>query len=165
MTTVVGDPRPRVIGNAEARPWPRAVVGCFFLWTSGIHVGIVAAGTDFYRDFADGASLPWVADAWREVFMAAPVAWGLALAAGELALGLLLLRGGTAARVGWVGVIAFHVALVLFGWGFMLWSGPALAFLTWAATRDWPCLGARSSWRRTHRARRGVRLGRGARPE
>lgn len=110
------------------------------MWTSGIHVGIVAAGTDFYRTFADGAVVPVVRQAWQDVFMAAPVGWGLALAAGELALGLLLLRGGTAARAGWCGVIAFHLLLVLFGWGFLLWSGPALAFLVPAAVRDWPRL-------------------------
>lgn len=118
----------------------RRFVGAFFLWTSGVHVGIVAAGTDFYRTFADGAVVPAVRDGWHHVFMAAPVAWGLALAAGELALGLLLLRGGTAARVGWCGVIAFHLLLVLFGWGFLLWSGPALVFLVSAAAKDWPRL-------------------------
>jgi hypothetical protein len=35
--------------------------------------------------------------------MAAPVFWGLCLAAGETALGLLLLAGGRAARLGWAG--------------------------------------------------------------
>ena len=114
----------------------RAFVGGFFVWTSGIHVGIVAAGPDFYRGFADGAVVPGVRTAWHEVFMAAPVAWGLMLAAGELLLGLLLLHGGPAARVGWDGVIAFHLMLVLFGWGFLLWSGPALAVLVPAALRD-----------------------------
>ena len=114
----------------------RAFVGGFFVWTSGIHVGIVAAGPDFNRGFADGAVVPGVRTAWHEVFMAAPVAWGLTLAAGELLLGLLLLRGGPAARVGWGGVIVFHLMLVLFGWGFLLWSGPALAFLVPAALRD-----------------------------
>lgn len=118
----------------------RRFVGGFFVWTSGIHVGIVASGTEFYRPFADGAVVAAVRHAWREVFMAAPVGWGLALAAGELALGLLLLRGGTAAKLGWSGVIAFHLLLVLFGWGFLLWSGPALAFLVPAAVKDWPRL-------------------------
>lgn len=118
----------------------RSFVGGFFVWTSGIHVGIVAADTGFYRGFADGAVLPGVRRAWREVFMSAPTAWGLALAAGELALGLLLLRGGRAARVGWIGVITFHLLLPLFGWGFLLWSGPALCLLGWAAVRDWPTL-------------------------
>lgn len=51
----------------------------------------------------------------NEVFMANPRVWGLTVAAGELMLGLLLLRGGPAAKVGCLGVIGFHLALVLFG--------------------------------------------------
>ena len=121
----------------DGAPRARRFVAAFFMWTSGIHVGIVAADTSFYRTFADQAVLPFVKNSWQEVFMAAPVAWGLALAVGELALGLLLFRGGVAGRLGWTGVIAFHVLLVLFGWGFLFWSGPALAFLVWAAVRDW----------------------------
>jgi hypothetical protein len=124
----------------DLRPWPRWLVAGTFVWTSGIHVGIAAAGPDAYRSFADQAVVPWVRTGWEQVFMAAPSGWGLALALGELGLGLLLFRGGAAARVGWVGVITFHVLLVLFGWGFLLWSGPVLVFLVWAAVRDWPGL-------------------------
>ena len=117
------------------------MVGSLFIWASGIHVGIVAADSSFYRHFADAAVLPFVERSWHDIFMTSPVAWGLVLAAGELVLGLLLLMGGTSARLGWIGVIAFHVALVLFGWGFLLWSLPALAFLVPSALLDWPKLG------------------------
>jgi hypothetical protein len=41
----------------------------------------------------------------------------LRLAAGETTLGVLLLTRGRAARLGWVGVIVFHLLLMLFGWG------------------------------------------------
>jgi hypothetical protein len=139
------------------RRWtPRRFVGCFFLWTSGMHVGIVAADTSFYRDFAGGAVLPWVERAWRDVFMANPAAWGLAVAAGELTLGLLLLKGGRAARLGWLGVIAFHIGLVLFGWGFLLWSVPALAFLIPFAVRDWGRLEPPNANRAERRTLRGL---------
>lgn len=47
------------------------------------------------------------------------------LAAGEIALGLLLLRGSGWAKLEWAGVIAFHLALMIFGWGIWLWSVPA----------------------------------------
>jgi hypothetical protein len=103
---------------------------------------MVAADTEIYRAFADEA-LPWVREAWGDIFMAHPVLWGLAVMTAELAMGVLLLVGGRAARLGWVGVIAFHVGLMLFGWGFWLWSVPALAFLVTAARRDWPRLSAR----------------------
>jgi hypothetical protein len=114
----------------------RGIVGCFYLFTGGVHVGIVAADPEFYRHFADGALFGFVSARWQDVFMAHAGAWGLALAAGESALGLLLLRGGGWARLGWAGVIAFHLALMVFGWGFWLWSVPALIVLIPAARAD-----------------------------
>ncbi|MEC5179714.1 hypothetical protein [Arthrobacter sp. CG_A4] len=116
---------------------PGKIVGAFFLFTGGIHLGIVAAGPEFYRHFADEALLPFITAAWRDVFMSNPALWGLALCLGELTLGLLLLGGGTWASAGWAGVIAFHLGLMLFGWGFWFWSVPALAFLIPSATAHW----------------------------
>ncbi|WP_202129038.1 hypothetical protein [Pseudarthrobacter sp. ATCC 49987] len=140
---------PERIRAAERTGRPGRVVGGFFLFTGGIHLGIVAAGPEFYRHFADGALLPFITAAWRDVFMANPAAWGLALSLGEVALGLLLLRGGPWATVGWAGVTAFHLGLMLFGWGFWLWSVPALAFLVPSAV---------AHWRRQHQpVERGVR--------
>src|SRR6478735_11560607 len=116
-----GPPRPAPAGGlAETVVGRRGrlVTGGFFLVTGGVHLGIVAADPSFYTHFADRALLPFVSTGWSEVFMAAPAFWGLCLFAGEVALGLLLLSGGPAARVGWVGVIAFQVLLMLFGLGF-----------------------------------------------
>lgn len=57
---------------------------------------------------------------------------------GERALGVLLLVGGRAARGGWVCVLVFQLLLVRFdcGFGFGLWSVPALARLAYLASRD-----------------------------
>ena len=119
----------------------RRFVGGFYLVMGGINAGIVAADAETYRTFADGAYWPFVTDAWRDVVMAHPVPWILALAAGEVVLGLLLLHGGAAARVGWVGVIAFHLLLMSFGFGFWLWSVPVLLVIVPTARSDWPALG------------------------
>jgi hypothetical protein len=121
----------------------RLVVGGFFLTTGGVHLGIVAADTEFYRHFADHALFAFVRQGWTHVFMAAPTGFGLGLFAGETALGLLLLAGGRLARIGWSGVIAFHVLLLLFGPGFWLWSVPTLAVLVPLARLDWPSLASR----------------------
>jgi hypothetical protein len=118
----------------------RRAVACLYLVSGGINAGIALADAETYRTFADTSFLPFVTDAWRSVVMAHPVVWILALAVGEIALGVLLLMGGRAARAGWVGVIAFHVMLMLFGFGFWLWCVPALAVLVPAAVRDWPRL-------------------------
>lgn len=120
----------------------RLVVGGFYLVTGGTHLGIVAAGTSFYRHFAGGALFSFVRDGWSHVFMAAPVFWGLCLFLGEVAFGTMLLLGGRWARVGWVCVIAFHALLMLFGFGIWLWALPALALLVPLARADWPFLGA-----------------------
>ena len=140
-------PGPRRTAPGEAartsRWTARAIIGSFFLWTSGIHVGVAAIDPSSYRHFADAAVMAWVERSWNEVFMANPRVWGFAVAAGELMLGLLLLRGGWAAKVGWLGVIGFHLALVFFGWGFLIWSAPALAVLVALTRRDWPRLSTR----------------------
>jgi hypothetical protein len=64
----------------------------------------------------------------------------MALFLGETLLGVALLLGGTWAKVGWAGVIAFHVALMLFGFGVWLWSIPVPAMLVPLASADWPSL-------------------------
>ncbi|WGX95098.1 hypothetical protein [Nocardioides sp. L-11A] len=114
----------------------RSAVGAFFLVTGGVHLGIVVADPEFYRPFADGAFLPFVRDGWADVVMVHPELYGLLLMAGEIVLGVCLLVGGRAARVGWAGVIAFQLLLVLFGWGFLFWVVPALAVLVPLARRD-----------------------------
>lgn len=137
--------QPRTSPDAVPRERTRAsvvrrCVGGFYLVMGGINAGIVVADPGTYRTFADDSFWPFVTDAWRSVVMAHPVAWILALAAGEVVLGLLLLRGGTAAKAGWAGVIAFHVLLMSFGFGFWLWCVPALLLLVPAARADWPAL-------------------------
>lgn len=121
----------------------RRLVGGFFLFTGGVHLGIVAADTEYYRRFADGGLFGFVRTGWADIFMAHPAFWGLIMVLGETTLGALLLTGGRAARVGWLGVIAFHLLLMLFGFGFWLWCLPALAVLVTLARRDWPALSRR----------------------
>lgn len=139
MTTRQARPRtvrahPGADGGAASRA--RGIVGGFFLFTGGVHLGIVGADPQFYANFADGALFPVVRDGWAEVFMVHPSLWGLALVVYETTLGALLLRGGRWVRFGWAGVIAFHLGLMLFGWGFWLWSVPALALLVPMAVAD-----------------------------
>lgn len=129
---------PRPARRRHARSWalPARYVGGFFLWTSGVHVGIVAAGPEFYRHFADGTLLPGLSVVWDSVFMTHAVASGLVVAAGEAFLAALLLGPRRWHRLGWAGTIAFHLTLMWFGWGFWLWCVPALALLVHGARGD-----------------------------
>jgi hypothetical protein len=128
----------------------RRFVGGFYLTMAGINAGLVLADPRSYQHFADGAYLDFVTEQWNDIVMANPTLWGLLLAAGEIVLGVLLLSDGPAARVGWVGVIAFHVLLMLFGPGTWLWCIPALAALVPAAWADWPQLDAREPAKAHH---------------
>jgi len=102
----------------------------------GVHLGLVAADPEIYRHFADRALFDVVVDGWREIVMTRPELYGLLLMTGEVVLGTALLVGGRAARLGWVGVITFHVLLLVFGWGLWAWSVPVLCLLVPLAVRD-----------------------------
>ncbi|MGZ4426751.1 MAG: hypothetical protein ACXVXC_04675 [Nocardioidaceae bacterium] len=130
------------VRRRTATPVGRLVVGGFYLSMGGVHLGISYADPQAYRPFADAALFAFVRNGWADVFMASPRFWGLCLFAGETVLGVLLLVGGRATKVGWCGVIAFHVLLMLFGFGTWLWCIPALAVLVTLARRDWPRLAA-----------------------
>src|SRR3954470_20557338 len=118
------------------RHWGGPVVGGFYLSMGGVHLGLVAADTETYRHFADAGLFAFVRDGWQAVFMAHPTTFVLLRASGETAVGILLLRGGRCATVGWAGVIAFHLLLMLFGFGVWLWCLPAVALLVHLARRD-----------------------------
>lgn len=112
------------------------LVGGFFLVMGGVHLGLVSADPQVYREFADHGLFPFVRDGWRDIVMANPSLYGLLLMAGEITAGALLLAGGRPAQVGWVAVIAFHVLLMVFGWWIWVWCVPVLALLTWLAVHD-----------------------------
>jgi hypothetical protein len=112
-------------------------LGGFFLAMSGIHVGILSADPTTYEPFAEQALFSFVRDGWTDVFMAHPRIWALLLAVGEATIGTCLLIGGRVARAGWVLAIAFHVLLMLFGFGIWLYAIPALSVLVRGARHDW----------------------------
>jgi hypothetical protein len=119
--------------------WGRLAVGSVYLGGAVLHLTLSVTSPRTYASFAEGALFPFVRTEWRDVFMANPASWARALALGELAIGTAVLLGGIWTRLGYLAAIGFHVALMLFGWGFWLWSVPALAFLTLLAVREGRC--------------------------
>lgn len=132
--TRAGRSRPNPAPRRHA--WERSVVGGFYLMMAGVHLGLVAADPQTYRGFADAGLFGFVRSGWHDVFMHDPAVWGLCVMAGELTLGVLLLLGGRPARIGWLGVIAFHVLLMLFGFGVWFYAVPALVVLVVLRRRD-----------------------------
>lgn len=105
--------------------------GIALLYAAGavVHVLLGTFRPQSYRSFADESVLSFVRDGWHDVFMAQPRAWALMLAAGEAVIAVLLLEWRV---LGYVVVVLFTAALVLFGWGFLLWSAPFLAVVVLA---------------------------------
>lgn len=107
----------------------RGFLAMFFLG-GFVHLGLALFDPEGYRPFADAALFDWVDSGWQNIFMADPRAFALLLSVGEFMLTAVLLLSP---RLGYLGVIAFHLALMLFGWGFWLWCLPALGFAVPAA--------------------------------
>ena len=84
---------------------------------------------DDYETFADGSAIGFVRDTWRSVVVPDHDLFIGALIAFELTVGVLALAGGRRTQLAYAAAIAFHVALLSFGWGFALWSVPMVASL------------------------------------
>lgn len=125
---------------SSLRPSKRAPVGgyigAFYLVMAGINIGITVADASTYRHFADGGLFPFVRAGWRDIVMDHPGAWIGLLAAGEIAMGLAFLARPPWPRVAYAAAIVFHLALMVFGWGFWLWAIPAIGALAGAARHD-----------------------------
>ena len=99
----------------------RAAVGVLFIVGGALlHVINLATGAD-YSNFADPAHFEWVTDAWRAVVAPNQVLFIGLLAVFEAAVGVLAISGGRWTQLGYVGVIAFYLALWLFGWIETVW--------------------------------------------
>jgi len=114
----------------------RLAIGGFYLVTAGINIGIVVGDAETYRHFADGGVFAFVRDGWLDIVMAAPGVWIGLLAAGEIAIGVALLAGDRWTLPGYASIVAFHLALVLFGWGILIWSGPVLLLMSLVIRRE-----------------------------
>jgi hypothetical protein len=120
-----------------------------FLAGAATHVILVTVRPGSYNAFADGSWWSFVTHAWRSVLV--PNVYYLIplLAAYEFAVGLLILSQAHR-RIGIAAAVAFNATLLLFGWGFCLWSVPVIAALlrfgylevlrSWRGTseRPWP---------------------------
>jgi hypothetical protein len=82
-----------------------------------------------YSGFADWSWSSFVTDTWESLVV--PHDWifiGL-LVAFEATVGVLVLFAGRPRRIALVLILAFHVALVSFGWAYLVWVLPMTAAL------------------------------------
>ena len=111
----------------------RVVLGLIYFFGSFSHVyfGLTQPGS--YRDFSRWAP-PLNAPArelWFVWFLPRANVLALVIAAFEITVGILILRGGSATRLGLAGALGFHLALaVMFGmWPYTI---PMILLITWA---------------------------------
>ena len=94
-----------------------------------VNAVFLVTGND-YAKFADGSYIPFVRDTWRSLVVPNHHFFISLLVAFEAAVGVLVLSAGKRAQLGLAAAIAFHVALLSFGWGFYLWSVPMIGALS-----------------------------------
>lgn len=121
------------------RAYRVAVAAVSLLWVvagGGANAWFLARGEDF-SGFAGDSWSSFVRDTWESLVVPrAGIFIGLLIAFEVLAGVLVLVEG----RVRWVALcllVAFNVALVSFGWGYLVWSVPMVVALglLWRASR------------------------------
>jgi hypothetical protein len=113
--------RARLVGR-----W--AVALLFVVAGAGVNLWYLVNGTD-YAAFADASAIPLVRETWRAVVAPNQELWIGLLVAFEATAGVLVASGGRRTQLGLVAIIAFHLALLSFGWFFAFWSLPMLLAL------------------------------------
>jgi hypothetical protein len=122
--------RPLPQGHGRGRRIGRLLFGLMFILGAMTHVILILSGAS-YSGFADGSSIPFVREKWDSLFVTHVPIFASLLAAFELTVGFLILAGGARTRMGLIAAIGFTGALVLFGWGFLIWSLPVGSLLVW----------------------------------
>ena len=117
----------RARGSRRAARIGRCAVAVLFLGAGALVNAIFLATGDDYAKFADRAYIRLVGDTWRDFVVPNHHLFISLLIAFETVVGVLMIAGGRRAQLGLVAAIAFHVALLSFGWGFYLWSIPMIA--------------------------------------
>jgi hypothetical protein len=112
--------------DSRALSLGRGAVAALYIGAGALVNAVMVVRGDDYAKFADGAYLRIVRDAWHTLVVPSHHWWIGALIGFELTVGVLALMGGRATRLSYGLVIAFHVALMSFGFGFWLWAAPMI---------------------------------------
>lgn len=107
--------------SRAARYVGRVAIGVLFIGGGALlHLINLASGAN-YSGFADPAYFPVVTETWQAVVVPNAVLFIGLLAVFEATVGVLALCGGRWTRLGYTGVIAFYLALWVFGWMETVW--------------------------------------------
>ena len=119
-----------VVCGVRARHSERALAwGCVavsVLWVvagAAVNAGVLVLNSS-YTGFADGSSVAFVRDTWESLVVPNQSIFIGLLVAFEALAGALVLVPGRPREVALAALVAFNVALLSFGWGFLIWSVP-----------------------------------------
>ena len=106
----------------------RIFLGFFFLAMAlGINGSFILNNPQAYLDYVGGAWVPLYRDLAVSVVSISPVAFGLALMAFEIAMGLLLLHKKRSVKLGLIGTMVFLVSMLPLSWVQIPWLGLIIA--------------------------------------
>lgn len=123
------------------RAYVTGVTAVSLLWVGAgalVNAYFLARGDD-YSGFADGASTSFVTDTWESLVVPHHSLFIGLLILFEATAGAMVIVEGHVRQVALMLLVAFDIALVSFGWGFLVWSIPMATALTllWRADRVW----------------------------
>jgi hypothetical protein len=113
--------------HPDARRAGRIAMALLYIPAGALVNAVFIVRGDDYANFADGAYLAFVRHTWHTLVVPNHHWFIWALIAFEFAVGVLALVGGRATQLAYALVIAFHVGLMSFGFGFWLWALPMIA--------------------------------------
>lgn len=116
------------VRRSDPTKWWARAFGGMFLAGSLVNIALVSKSSHAYDSFADGSYWSFIEHTWHSavvpnVYVLIPL-----LSAFEATVGVLILLPRTR-RLGVASAIAFSAALMLFGWGFWVWSLPVIFLL------------------------------------
>jgi hypothetical protein len=101
----------------------RAALGLLLIAFGAVVNAIyLAAGTDYYADFAEASPFPFVRDTWDSLVLPHQGWFITLLIIFEATVGALILSGGRRTQVGLIGLIGFHVGQLAFGGVLWPWA-------------------------------------------
>lgn len=116
----------------------RIFVGAFFIMMAvGVNLVLTILAPDQFMKLGDEPLLPFYGWVFQYVFAPAPQVVGVLAAAGEIAIGLLILSAGRSVKLGLAGAIAFLIVITPLG----IWTlpNPLLAGgLAWLLKEEYP---------------------------
>jgi hypothetical protein len=100
----------------------RVVLAMLFVGAGAlVNLVFLVTGED-YADFAEASYIPFVRDTWRSLVVPNVEIFIPILIAFEAAVGVLVLLGGRRTQLALVAIIGFHLGLITFGVGFLIWA-------------------------------------------